>query len=754
MKNVECSSKKEEETSASCYMRKSEYVMFWQKKSLVIRSLETSRVITLNQTAAAIWLLLDGNVNCDDILKLLQETYPGVKNIAKDMRQTLDMLYQQQAVECIEEDLAQKFTGQKHPALKPLIRIKFIGFWPDFDVSRNYFVTMLACHFEVMVVEQDTSEVDICFYSATETDAGDHWSSVSPDLFNVLWTTSQNNPPMELFDFVFCEDSFQDYPQNRQIILPEWVLFIEPEQFQLESIANNERLARFRPQKICESFTQAIIPNNQDTEDGINTHIPRFNPDKINVSQEPPKYKLTIGMAVYDDYDGVYFSIQALRLYHEEVLKDAEIIIIDNNPDGETAEALQLLAKSHPDTRYIPEFHMKGTAARDLIFRHAAGEYVVCMDSHVLVVPAALEKLVAYLDEHPDCNDLLQGPLLGDGTEQLLGTHFQEQWDKGMYGCWGIDERGVNETAAPFSIPMQGLGLFACRKSAWLGFNPRFKGFGGEEGYIHEKFRQAGHQTLCLPFLRWVHRFYRAGVPYPLNWGDRIYNYYIGNIELGIDQEQTKNHFTELLGDREYFKTTRDVFRDLHNPFHYFDAIYCIHVEEGEAVWETAENKLNRLGIANRIRHIHMTEEDLQDESQALLQQRVVEQAHRQQLENIVIIYNYTIFCDNVLHVLEGCVADLMNREWEVFYFDIGDGKKKISNDSGDSCLIEPGEEILQSHAVALHCTSFSFLIDQVINNEKNFSSNITSAVAQWGDCTAQLGKRYLSKEKMVNYTE
>ena len=26
--------------------------------------------------------------------------------------------------------------------------------------------------------------------------------------------------------------------------------------------------------------------------------------------------KLTVGMTTYDDYDGVYFTLQALRLYH------------------------------------------------------------------------------------------------------------------------------------------------------------------------------------------------------------------------------------------------------------------------------------------------------------------------------------------------------------------------------------------------------------------------------------------------------
>ena len=78
----------------------------------------------------------------------------------------------------------------------------------------------------------------------------------------------------------------------------------------------------------------------------------------------------------------------------------------------------------------------------------------------------------------------------------------------------------------PFEIPMQGLGLFFVRKAAWLKFNKHARGFGGEEGYIHEKYRKNGHKTLCLPFLKWLHRFGRPdGVKYPLTLNNKLRNY-------------------------------------------------------------------------------------------------------------------------------------------------------------------------------------------------------------------------------------
>jgi hypothetical protein len=258
--------------------------------------------------------------------------------------------------------------------------------------------------------------------------------------------------------------------------------------------------------------------------------------------------KLTIGMAAYDDYDGVYFTLQALRMYHPEIVDETEFIVIDNNPMGPCAVPMKALEHHVPNYRYVPCEERAGTVVRDRVFEEASGEVVLCIDCHVFVVPGAVRRLIAYFDRNPETNDLLQGPLVYDDLE-TFSTHFEPTWREGMFGFWVSDDRGSHPDADPFEIPMQGLGLFACRRAAWTGFNPAFRGFGGEEGYIHEKFRRAGGRTLCLPFLRWMHRFNRPmGIPYANIWDDRIRNYMIGFTELGWDLEGLKDHFVEFLG--------------------------------------------------------------------------------------------------------------------------------------------------------------------------------------------------------------
>jgi glycosyltransferase involved in cell wall biosynthesis len=252
--------------------------------------------------------------------------------------------------------------------------------------------------------------------------------------------------------------------------------------------------------------------------------------------------ELTIGMATYQDFDGVYFSVQDLRLHHD--LENVEILVVDNF--GCDTTAAFVASTGLKQVRYLRYTEKGGTAApRQKAFEEARGQAVLCMDSHVLFAPGVIARLRQFYRDHPDTADLYQGPLLYDDL-QGLSTHFNPVWMDGMYGQWGSDPRGAQ--AEPFVIPMQGLGIFTCRKEAWLGFNPKLRGFGGEEFYIHEKFRQAGRQCWCLPWLRWLHRFGRpGGVPYPNRLEDRLWNYLVGWDELGLPLDSIYEHFLESM---------------------------------------------------------------------------------------------------------------------------------------------------------------------------------------------------------------
>jgi len=304
--------------------------------------------------------------------------------------------------------------------------------------------------------------------------------------------------------------------------------------------------------------------------------------------------KLTIGMAHFDDFHGVIFSIQSIRL--NNIDKDLEIIVIDNSPKTTHGKAVKAFC-SKAGAIYIPFEHSTGTSqTRQAIFDNATGDAVVCMDCHVLLPSDAIDNLITFYSQNLDTKNLYTGPLLLDGLN-TYSTHFDLLWRKQMWGVWGYareckhcgkmfsyqaaadfphtytedlyltmetDQKNLHGTCTcgqsltasshnratitketkPFQVPAQGLGLFSCMRHAWLGFNPNFQHFGGEEGYIHYKYERAGQKTICLPFLQWWHRFTRPdGVPYPLTAQSKIKNYIYGFMELEKSLDEIKNHF-------------------------------------------------------------------------------------------------------------------------------------------------------------------------------------------------------------------
>ena len=283
---------------------------------------------------------------------------------------------------------------------------------------------------------------------------------------------------------------------------------------------------------------------------GTPTHPPTTTAEILDSSCRSRSYRsvgvaegavmeLTVGMATYRDFDGVYFTLQACgstRTWTESSLWSWTISAVSRRGPLWRGGGGRYILASQP----------VGTSApRDLVFREAQGESVLCIDSHVLLDEGVLRRLKRFYREHPDCLDLLQGPLVDDDLERVVvpSRAGLEGPDVGDLGRW---TRGARQgpTMRAFEIPMQGLGLFSCRKAAWPGFHPAFRGFGGEEGYIHQKFRNLGRRCLCLPWLRWVHRFGRpAGAPYPLRLRDRMTNYLIGHREVGLDETPVLEHF-------------------------------------------------------------------------------------------------------------------------------------------------------------------------------------------------------------------
>ena len=282
--------------------------------------------------------------------------------------------------------------------------------------------------------------------------------------------------------------------------------------------------------------------------------------------------KLTIGMATFRDWPGVWATIQSIRLNHPEVVDNIEIVVVDNDPSGtpysggESSHSFKCRSLCERIGATYDHFtKTAGTAAaKGRIFDLATSPAVLVIDCHVILPAGTIKRLIDWFDEHPDSKDLFQGPCIGDGgVDDIVGTHFEPAWGSLMFGRWATNDQAT-KSDEPFAIDMQGCGLFACRKSAWPGFHPLLRGFGPEEFHIHQRFRRAGGTCYCLPWLRWCHRF---GNPdghkvTGLEPKARLRGHLITHLDTRMPPiSEIKHHFvdeTKSLTDDEFLTVLRD----------------------------------------------------------------------------------------------------------------------------------------------------------------------------------------------------
>jgi glycosyltransferase involved in cell wall biosynthesis len=246
--------------------------------------------------------------------------------------------------------------------------------------------------------------------------------------------------------------------------------------------------------------------------------------------------KLTIGMPAFGNHDELWFTLQALRMYQD--LDNTELLVVDN----EGSPKIKKVAANCRAT-YEKFTEKRGTGpSRNKIFEKATGDFVLVMDSHVMLWPDAVARLKWWAEDNwNDARNLIHGPLVMSNLENFY-THYIPKWRSEMWGIWpdALAEQDLPKTQQ--EIGMMGCGVFGCRRDSWLGFHKDCIGFGGVEGVIHEKYRKHGRKVLCLPFLKWVH-FFGSRHAFPVKREEKVRNFLLGFKEVGLDPKPLYDHF-------------------------------------------------------------------------------------------------------------------------------------------------------------------------------------------------------------------
>ncbi len=151
-----------------------------------------------------------------------------------------------------------------------------------------------------------------------------------------------------------------------------------------------------------------------------------------------------------------------------------EIVIVDNSDK----EAYQLLNSALP-TGYIREGTLKLLrqdfpclfSARETAAGKATGDYIMCLDSHMLVGHDSIEKLVDFMDRHQESEmGFAHAPLSWAHQHEDRAKHDRDMAQSEL-GPWGIaykDERPITWKGMPW----------ICRRTWFLDRDKGLNGYG------------------------------------------------------------------------------------------------------------------------------------------------------------------------------------------------------------------------------------------------------------------------------------
>jgi GT2 family glycosyltransferase len=142
--------------------------------------------------------------------------------------------------------------------------------------------------------------------------------------------------------------------------------------------------------------------------------LPANDADKLKV------FDLSICIVTYQARDWLKDCLESI--YENTQIADLEIIVVDN---GSNDGIDQMLAQDYPNIRFIPNKTNEGyTRPMNQSLQAAQGRYLLQLNPDTVILPEALDRLIAFMDEHSQVGICGPKVLNRDGT-------FQKQCRRG-----------------------------------------------------------------------------------------------------------------------------------------------------------------------------------------------------------------------------------------------------------------------------------------------------------------------------------
>ena len=148
-------------------------------------------------------------------------------------------------------------------------------------------------------------------------------------------------------------------------------------------------------------------------------------------------------------------------------------------------------------------------------------------------------------------------------------------------------------------------------------------------------------------------------------------------------------------------------------PFEFFEAIYCLNLDERADRWEAASRRFSELGLASRVERFPAIRTPANHHVGCTLSwRRMVAMACERGPRNFLGIEDDAIFLDDTVGVLGRAISELDGRPWDLLY--LGGATWEQPADIPGHAALQAPRSLTCTHALAVSQAAYARLLAEI----------------------------------------
>lgn len=217
------------------------------------------------------------------------------------------------------------------------------------------------------------------------------------------------------------------------------------------------------------------------------------------------------------------------------------------------------------------------------------------------------------------------------------------------------------------------------------------------------------------------------------DWVNRVRNHVLGWQEMGWSTREAVDHLRSVISAELEPQIADQIVararREAASPFAFFDAVFCLNLDQRADRWHVSRNRFAQLGIDWLVERFAAIPTPYNHYHGCALSFRaMVTEARRRNLDHFLIIEDDALWLDTTEQILAEALSELAGRPWDLLYLG-GAPETEPQPLPGCNLLRTPGI-VTCKHALAVNRSAYERILTEIPPGGAEFDDWLAEYIA------------------------